>query len=592
MPHLVHVGRSGYPVPVAVSGPVISVNVSRYTGVAPLAVFFDASGTTDYTTLNPYHDLGYEWDFGDPGSGPWGTTGFSQNTAFGPEAVHVYRDPALAYTVTLTVTNGDTVAVAQYTIGPVTDPEVVYAGALTTAVGATTLPVAGVDGVPAGATCVTQSDWPTIIIAYATDNRRVLLKHDDTFTGAANTAFNNSGVMIGMYGTGAKPRIRTTGTANNSHILSAANQTASDCILMDLDIDGQSDVHRDFFVASGTHHLSQLLFFRLDIHDLGGGFSVTAGSIAVPDQIFIIECTVEHIKSTSGSAASEGIFLFASQLGILGNTLDDTLDVTGAAEHLLRLGYVDRGVVSHNVISNVHSGKEMIALRAPNSALGNPPYPSSSPKTAFVVVSYNNIEVNTYQGIQTDTEGVAGQVAIIEDVIIESNFFTRTTTGQALTRTRAKRVSLRNNVADSTVGTNTVNPFEIRGDGVLNVAASDVWVYNNSTYSGGTQTARIVRIEGVNVTGLVVRNNILYKPNGAAPVAVSDSNPGSNSYVESNDLLTDPSFVVDPPVVAEDFALDVGSPAIDAGYPVPVLYDYNGDSRPSGVANDQGAFET
>src|SRR4030067_2638800 len=43
---------------------------SRFYGVAPMAVFFDASGTTSTATTRPFHDLEYRWDFGDPAGSP------------------------------------------------------------------------------------------------------------------------------------------------------------------------------------------------------------------------------------------------------------------------------------------------------------------------------------------------------------------------------------------------------------------------------------------------------------------------------------------------------------------------------------------
>lgn len=56
-----------------VSSPIsVSITPSRTIGVAPLAVFFDASLTTDSAeTANPIHDLDYRWSFGDANAGTW-----------------------------------------------------------------------------------------------------------------------------------------------------------------------------------------------------------------------------------------------------------------------------------------------------------------------------------------------------------------------------------------------------------------------------------------------------------------------------------------------------------------------------------------
>ena len=48
----------------------LSTVPSRFIGVTPLSVFFDASGTVAKATKRPYHDLEYRWDFGDPAGSP------------------------------------------------------------------------------------------------------------------------------------------------------------------------------------------------------------------------------------------------------------------------------------------------------------------------------------------------------------------------------------------------------------------------------------------------------------------------------------------------------------------------------------------
>jgi hypothetical protein len=81
------------------------------SGVAPLYVFFDASGTTSGRTEHPFHECLYAWDFGDPNSGQhgYGTFGGSEqanrNLSYGPLAGHVFDAPG-RYTITCTVHDG------------------------------------------------------------------------------------------------------------------------------------------------------------------------------------------------------------------------------------------------------------------------------------------------------------------------------------------------------------------------------------------------------------------------------------------------------------------------------------------------------
>src|SRR4051812_37643356 len=69
-------GSSAGSNPLAASGPVVTP--SRTSGIAPLYVMFDTSGTTSSNTspasdvTAAFHQIRYVWDFGDAGSGSWG----------------------------------------------------------------------------------------------------------------------------------------------------------------------------------------------------------------------------------------------------------------------------------------------------------------------------------------------------------------------------------------------------------------------------------------------------------------------------------------------------------------------------------------
>ena len=77
-------------------GQQLGLNVSRCSGVASLAVFFDVSGTTATSTARPFHTLKYRWGFGDTAS---------RNEAMGPVAAHVFES-AGTYPITVSAFNG------------------------------------------------------------------------------------------------------------------------------------------------------------------------------------------------------------------------------------------------------------------------------------------------------------------------------------------------------------------------------------------------------------------------------------------------------------------------------------------------------
>ena len=115
------------------ANPTLSCIPSRLSGVAPLGVIFDCTGTTDDdSSVSPFRDLLYRHDFGDfveGSAGKWAygaNTNMSRNTDSGPIAAHVFESPG-TYTVRSEVTDGVTVSRTTTTI-VVSDPDEVYAG--------------------------------------------------------------------------------------------------------------------------------------------------------------------------------------------------------------------------------------------------------------------------------------------------------------------------------------------------------------------------------------------------------------------------------------------------------------------------------
>ena len=576
--------------PTTTSGAITaSIVPSRISGVAPLAVFFDASGTTAVGAANPFHTLGYQWNFGDA-LATWDTTGASKNLASGPVAAHVFESPG-TYTVTLTVTNGVDNPTATATI-TVSNPDTVFSGLNTICVSVAALPVAGVGGCPAGATVRQSGDWPTIVNTSAAAGKRVLLKRGEIFTGAANSALlNKAGPgIIGAYGTGAKPVIRTTGITNSSNILRVSG-ISDDWRLMDLDIDGESDVHRNFLSGQGNFTLTRLLLLRIDAHDLGGGIIIFTGAStpAVPDQVFLVDSTITRIKAELGSAGVEASFWSGRRMGVLGNTFDDTTQ--GAAEHLIRVQYADRAVFSYNLLRKAHTGKEMFALRAPCATGACGPFGIGDPAaTKFVVVSRNRIETNTYIGVQVDTAAINNLAdAIIRDVIFESNWYPTQPGGGPCMKIRAVRVTVRNEICDLTNAPGTTG-FQVFGPTTGGAyGSSDVWLYNNTVYSGGAQTNMILTsLQSPPVNNLVIRNNLVYGVKSTTTYVVTGGT--GSTFVQDTNGIANPSFASTPATSPTDLALTSGSYAIGAGAAVPVFTDFFGKPRQAGSALDVGTI--
>src|SRR5712692_1457548 len=185
------------------TGPItLSLVASRLSGVAPLAVFFDATGTTTTVKTRPFHDLEYRWDFGDPGSGNWrptdgSATGRSRNLATGPVATHVFESPG-TYTIAMTALNGTNTASSSCVQITVQDPAAVFSGANTTCFSTSN----NFTGCPAGARQIMTSDFVQVA-TFGAANRRLLLRRGETWTAAAPAVIAVPGpAIVGAIGAG------------------------------------------------------------------------------------------------------------------------------------------------------------------------------------------------------------------------------------------------------------------------------------------------------------------------------------------------------------------------------------------------------
>ncbi len=194
----------------------LATDTSRFDGVAPLAVFFDASATdTIPSTSRPFTDLGYSWNFGDqgPSAGTWPTGNkpgvSSRNVAIGPMAAHVFQSPG-TYTVTLNVTDGtNTVSNACIRIA-VLDPDVIFSGDNTicfstsgdfTNVPTGTCTVAGILGTP-GATAIQTDDFSGAVNTYQATGKRLLFRRGEIWNATAPAIIREDGPgLVGSYGT-------------------------------------------------------------------------------------------------------------------------------------------------------------------------------------------------------------------------------------------------------------------------------------------------------------------------------------------------------------------------------------------------------
>ncbi len=106
--------------------PQTSMELSRTEGTAPLAVFGDATGTSSSLTDEEFHELYYEWDFGNPEASFVNRPDVNPNNPKGAVVAHVYENPGV-YTVTLTITDPNGIRTVKEQQVTVKDPDEVFA---------------------------------------------------------------------------------------------------------------------------------------------------------------------------------------------------------------------------------------------------------------------------------------------------------------------------------------------------------------------------------------------------------------------------------------------------------------------------------
>jgi hypothetical protein len=185
--------------PAADAAPKVVAKAARERCVAPCAVFFDATGTTDPSTEHPFHVLDYAWDFGDARGQRWAVSGRDKNRAIGALAGHLYEKPG-RFTATLVVTNPAGEKGRATLAIEVADPEQVFAGDKTLCVSAS----GTFDGCPAGARHKTSKDFDGSISN--ADARRTLFRRGERFEWDAQVRLGDasrSGSLLGAFGPGA-----------------------------------------------------------------------------------------------------------------------------------------------------------------------------------------------------------------------------------------------------------------------------------------------------------------------------------------------------------------------------------------------------
>lgn len=541
---------------------------NRTSGVAPLAVFFDAVDTRPEGPAAPFawtsgvvqpQDLEgteYAWDFGDAGAGTWPTTGLPRNEATGYTAAHVYERPG-KYTAQLKVTDA---------AGAVH----VYAQTITVGAFAGQTYYVAANGDDRAPGTSPSRPFATFDRGFAAvnggPNRRLLLRRGDRFRTPGVIVTTPGPGIIGAYGEGPRPVLEVSGTEGGIRI------TAADWRIMDVELVGPGR-NVDQGAAIGYADVKQTvnalaLRVRATEFRTGLGNGDWKPIYATPhDGNAWVECevTADHVG---------GMYVGGRRLAVLGNDLHDM-----STTHVLRVWQAHKAVIAHNRLWNPGSSRHALKLHGPERDDGRP-------ETRWVTISDNLARGKVWALAIGPQNGESNEP--VSHVVVERNRTFGEGSVQADVFVWARDVVVRNNVFDATGSSRSYAAVGVARRGV-EAPPERVRVVNNTVVRrDAADEVAVVQVDATPV-GLAIRNNLVSAPL-ARHVSLVSGTPRTAPAQDHNLLTRSPGFR-DPE--RGDFALQPGSPAVDAGAPLTeVRGDLRRNGRPRGAGWDLGAVES
>ncbi|MCD4771466.1 PKD domain-containing protein [archaeon] len=565
------VGFSG-----SVNAVTINLNVSKTSGVAPLAVFFDAVNTTSIITDKPFHHLDYTWDFGDDDSVIWAISGKKKNFAKGAMTAHVFEE-AGTYNILLTVKDADGNIDTETVQVVVSDPEVVFAGTKTICFSNDL----DFTGCPNDAQQVTTSDFVTAMSNVGT-GRRLLFARGDTFTATGRGYINVAGPgLVGAFGGCTSPdgrgicqnapRILSNHAGDGIGVTSTGD--APDWRITNLEITSLGITGSRGISARGIQN--HLLISRMELINFHGGIYNFQDS----NNFFVYNSV---IRDNAGGQGGNLAYLGGYHLALLGNSMRNSTQV----EHVLRLFHIDNSIIINNYFGIQATDKHVVKLHNGLWTYEPGNYAEN------IILSDNVIENSDISGASW-TVGIGTSSSSrdeeLREIIVERNHLIQGTGGQVLLNIWSKNTTIRNNIFDVSRGTSNYAISVTRRGPVE--SPKNVEVHGNTAYGSLSGIDSGVRFLGIgeDARNIIARNNLVTSDNVNEATLFSGT---STFLTESNNLVADTSVFVNlNPVDVEDFILVEGSSPIDTGAAVSVFNDFAGNSIPQNSVWDIGAYE-
>jgi hypothetical protein len=537
----------------------------RRSGVSPLLLFFDATGTSSSAVSGngtAFQDIAYSWNFGDGGSSGTGNWAYgsnaghgSMNSATGAVAAHLYVTSGsdMTYTVTVSAYDGSNTASCQLQVSA-WDPAGAngFPGTQTTCV--SNLP-ADSSGCPVGAVLFQTQNIADALDSAFGSNRRVLFHCGDTFSGSYSIPAGVTRASLGAYGgcegtTAKRPIFQNSSGAT----LTFTANNPTDIRIADIDFEDGTSAAQAIATAGGLGETQITLYnlncsgmnacYYLDQATQSGLIASTATAMASMAGTFWNyagnNCLNGSMAAGCGGAAAYGNVNYDA---VLGSSFDGQGAASnGSAIDTVRIAACRLCVISANTFRDANNLGAVLKLYSANTAASQSPWIGQY--TELVEVSDNLF--TGAGGAQLVESAPQNQLndERLRNIVIERNLFLGVAAGSGRQLlVAAVNATVRDNVFHVTAGDASPPQY---GAQVAQRAGEPVpqyvELYNNTCYALQTMGSCV----GFDGTGFAApgtnswaANNLFYD-NAVTSAVVVNNGSGNTIATNSADSSADP----------------------------------------------------
>ena len=328
------------------------IRTSTVEGVAPLAVFFDASETLhENKAINPFHDLHFQWNFGDLYSGVWDYKPASRNTSTGALTTHIF-DRSGTFIIELEVSDLLGNRAIETIVIRVLNADKFYES--TSVCFSTNNEF---EGCPENAQKVIFEDGDiSVANAFISDNRRLLFKRNDTIKVRKSLEIKNANNLT-ITSFGKIDSLNRKGISNNAPIFQLekgntvfeisntdGTQQISSLIIQDLKIINTTNnsISNAIYCENYTQ---QNLFYQLEIDGFTSGINYNYENLvdSFYQQELFEKITVANCIIKNSAGQNHLINLNGKQISIVGNILENAQN----SQSILYTTLLQKAIIYH-----------------------------------------------------------------------------------------------------------------------------------------------------------------------------------------------------------------------------------------------------